>query len=72
MAVKRNLLAFKPLGKRSLGRARRKLEVSIAIGLEKLDREDWTLADVEMSQGFVPRRGSFFAVLLFRPLLMLL
>lgn len=32
----------KTLGKRSLGSTRRNLEVSIAMGLEKLDREYWT------------------------------
>jgi hypothetical protein len=35
------LLVFKTLGKLSLGTARRKLEVKIAMGLEKVDREYW-------------------------------
>jgi len=42
MAEKLNLLVFKTLGKRPLGRARKYLEVSIAKGLKKLDREYWT------------------------------
>jgi hypothetical protein len=41
-AEKRNILVFKTLGKRSLGSTRRNLEVSIAKGLEKLNREYWT------------------------------
>lgn len=42
MAEKRNELVLEVLGKQSLGRPRRILEVDIAVGLRKLDREDWT------------------------------
>lgn len=71
-AKKRNLMVFKTLGKLPLGRARRNLEVNIAMGLEKLDREYRTKVNIKMSRGSVPRRGSFCAVLHFGRLLMLL